>query len=146
MRACPATCNPAIAKSVENLIPKARFHWYVNISVSTELSFLKPGTASGAKTNRQMRRLVNQTANAAVIVKGSTFEIIYRRCVPRLGHNQAIGVIGHRQCRLIWLILHQGTRCEEWGPAVTKQSRYQRTWRMIRQLRNLGCRIELPNP
>ena len=30
MRACPATCNPAIAKSVENLIPKARFHWYLN--------------------------------------------------------------------------------------------------------------------
>jgi hypothetical protein len=55
-----------------------------------------------------MRRLLNQTANAAVKVKGSIFEIIYRRCVPRLGHNQAIGVIAHRQCRLIWLILHQG--------------------------------------
>jgi hypothetical protein len=98
------------------------------------------------KGNRQMRRLLNQTANAAVKAKGSIFEIIYRRCVPRLGHNQAIGVIAHRQCRLIWLILHQGTRYEERGPAVTKRSRYQRTWRMIRQLRNLGYRIELPNP
>ena len=57
-----------------------------------------------------------------------------------------IVVIAHRQCRLIWLILHQGTRYEERGPAVTKRSRYQRTWRMIRQLRNLGYRIELPNP
>src|SRR6266481_1670855 len=98
------------------------------------------------KGNRHMRRLLNQTANAAVKAKGSIFEIIYRRCVPRLGHNQAIGVIAHRQCRLIWLILHQGTRYEERGPAVTKRSRYQRTWRMIRQLRNLGYRIELPNP
>src|SRR4029077_15065547 len=35
-------------------------------------------------------------------------EIVYRRSVPRLGHNQAIGAIAHRQCRLIWLILHQG--------------------------------------
>jgi hypothetical protein len=61
-----------------------------------------------------------------VKVKGSIFEIIYRRCVPRLGHNQAIGVIiAHRQCRLIWLILHQGARYEERGPAVSKQSRYQ---------------------
>ena len=98
------------------------------------------------KGNRHMRRLLNQVANAAVKVKGSIFEIIYRRCVPRLGHNQAIGVIAHRQCRLIWLILHQGARYEERGPAVSKQSRYQRTWRMIRQLRNLGYRIELPNP
>jgi hypothetical protein len=43
----------------------------------------------------------------------SIFEIIYRRSVPRLGHNQAIGVIAHRQCRLIWLMLHQGARYEE---------------------------------
>jgi transposase len=98
------------------------------------------------KGNRHMRRLLNQAANAAVKVKGSIFEIVYRRSVPRLGHNQAIGVIAHRQCRLIWLILHQGTRYEERGPAVTQQSRYKRTWRMIRQLRSLGYRIEPPNP
>src|ERR1700747_2063122 len=98
------------------------------------------------KGNRHMRRLLNQTANAAVKTKGSIFAIVYRRCVPRLGHKQAIGVIAHRQCRLIWLILHQGTRYEERGPAVSKRSRYQRTWRMIRQLRNLGYHIEPPNP
>jgi transposase len=98
------------------------------------------------KGNRHMRRLLNQAANAAVKVKGSIFDVVYRRCVPRLGHNQAIGVIAHRQCCLIWLILHQGTRYEERGPAVTKQSKYKRTWRMIRQLRSLGYRIEPPNP
>lgn len=98
------------------------------------------------KGNRHMRRLLNQTANAAVKVKGSIFEIVYRRSVPRLGHHQAIGAIAHRQCRLIWLILHPGTRYEERGPAVTKRSKYQRTWRMIRQLRSLGYRIEPPNP
>src|SRR6266850_3311655 len=96
--------------------------------------------------NRHMRRLLNQAANSAAKTKGSIFEIVYRRSVPRLGHNQTIGAIAHRQCRLIWLILHQGVRYEERGPAVSKQSRYQRTWRMIRQLRNLGYRIELPNP
>jgi hypothetical protein len=57
-----------------------------------------------------MRRLLNQAANAAARTKGSIFEIVYRRSVPRLGHNQAIGAIAHRQCRLIWLILHQGVR------------------------------------
>src|SRR6202049_4844091 len=98
------------------------------------------------KGNRRMRRVLNQAANAAVKVKGSIFEIAYRRSVPRLGHNQAIGAIAHRQCRLIWLILHRGVRYEERGPAVTKRSKYQRTWRMIRQLQQLGYRIESPNP
>jgi transposase len=95
--------------------------------------------------NRHMRRVLNQAANAAARTKGSIFEIVYRRSIPRLGHNQAIGAIAHRQCRLIWLILHQGVRYEERGPAVTTRSKQKRTARMIRQLRNLGYRIELPN-
>jgi transposase len=98
------------------------------------------------KGNRHMRRLLNQAANAAVKSKGSIFEIVYRRTVPRLGHAQTIGAIAHRQCRLIWLILHQGVRYEERGPAVTKQSKQRRTARMLRQLRNLGYRIEPPKP
>ncbi len=98
------------------------------------------------KGNRQMRRILNQGANAAARTKGSIFEIVYRRSVPRLGHNQAIGAIAHRQCRLIWLILHQGVRYEERGPAVTKRSKQLRTWRMIRQLRSLGYHIEPANP
>ncbi len=98
------------------------------------------------KGNRHMRRILNQSANAAVKAKGTIFEIVYRRTVPRLGHQQTIGAIAHRQCRLIWLILHQGARYEERGPAVTKQSKQRRTAKMIRQLRSLGYRIEPPNP
>jgi hypothetical protein len=98
------------------------------------------------KGNRQMRRILNQTANAAVKAKGTIFEIVYRRTVPRLGHQQTIGAIAHRQCRLIWLILHQGVHYEERGPAVTKQSKQRRTAKMIRQLRSLGYRVEPPNP
>src|SRR5437762_8118765 len=94
------------------------------------------------KGNRHMRRILNQTANAAVKAKGSIFEIVYRRSVPRMGHKQAIGVIAHRHCRLIWLILHQGVRYEERGPAVSKRSKQQRTTRMIRELRRLGYRVE----
>ena len=96
--------------------------------------------------NRHMRRLLNQAANAAAKTKGSIFEIVYRRSVPRLGHNQAIGAIAHRQCRLIWLILHQRVRYEERGPAVTKQTKQRHTARMIRELRRLGYRIETPVP
>ena len=94
------------------------------------------------KGNRHMRRILNQTANAAVKAKGSIFEIVYRRCVPRMGHKQAIGVIAHRHCRLIWLILHQGVRYEERGAVVNKRWKQQRTARMIRELRRLGYRVE----
>jgi len=98
------------------------------------------------KGNRHMRRVLNQCANAAARTKGSIFEIVYRRSVPRLGHNQTIGAIAHRHCRLIWLILHQAVRYEERGPAVTKQSNQRRTARIIRQLRSLGYRIDPPTP
>jgi hypothetical protein len=89
-----------------------------------------PGDEESAGANRHMRRLLNQAANAAVKAKGTILDIVYRRAVPRL----------------IWLILHQGVRYEEQGPAVTKQSKQRHTARMIRQLRNLGYRIEPPNP
>jgi len=99
------------------------------------------------KGNRHMRRILNQAANAAVKHKGSIFEIVYRRLVPRLGHNKTIGAIAHRLCQLIWIILHNGVRYEERGPAVSEKSRRARTSRMIRTLRTLGYRVEpLGNP
>jgi len=94
------------------------------------------------KGNRQMRRILNQAANAAVKRKGSIFEIMYRRLVVRLGHNKTIGAIAHRLCHLIWIILHNGVRYEERGPAVSEQSRQRHTARMIRTLRTLGYRVE----
>jgi transposase len=97
------------------------------------------------KGNRHMRRVLNQAANAAVKHKGGIFQILYRRYVGRLGHNQTIGLIAHRLCRLIWKILHQGVRYEERGPAVSKKSSQRRAARMIRELRNLGYRVEPVN-
>ena len=90
------------------------------------------------KGNRHMRRILNQCANAAVKLKGSIFEILYRRLVLRLGHNQTIGAIAHRMCHLIWIILHNGVRYEERGPAVREISRQRRTARMIRTLQLPG--------
>ena len=95
------------------------------------------------KGNRQMRRVLNQAANAAVKRKGSIFEIVYRRLVLRLGHYKTIGAIAHRICQLIWIILHKGVRYEERGPAVCEKSKRARTLRMIRTLRTLGYRVEL---
>jgi transposase len=96
--------------------------------------------------NRQMRRLLNQAANAAVKTKGSIFELVYRRLVVRLGHAQAIGAIAHRLCRLVWNILHDGVAYEERGPAVTKARAQRRAAKLIRELRSLGYRVEPATP
>jgi len=100
-------------------------------------------SARSPKGNRHMRCLLNQCANAAVKRKGSIFEILYRRLVLRLGHKKTIGAIAHRLCQLIWMILHQGVRYEERGPAVSEKSKRARTARMIRTLQMLGYRVEL---
>jgi len=94
------------------------------------------------KGNRHMRPTLNQSSNAAAKAKGTIFGMIYRRMVPRLGHKQTAGAIAHRQCRLIWLILHQGVRYGEGDLAEAQRSKQRRAARVIRQLRSLGYRIE----
>jgi transposase len=96
--------------------------------------------------NRHMRRILNQAANSAVKHKGSIFEILYRRYVPRLGHKHTIAIIAHKLCRLIWKILHRGMRYEERGPEVNKKSKQARAQKMIRELRRLGYRVEPTTP
>ena len=96
------------------------------------------------KGNRNMRRLLNQCASAAVKLKGSIFQLLYRRLLPRLGHKQAIWAVAHKLCQLIWMILHKAIRYEERGPAVSERSKRVRTNRMIRILRKLGYQVEPP--
>jgi len=112
-----------------------------------------PGTEESAgknyshrcpKGNRQMRRVLNQAANAAVKAKGTIFAVVYRRLVPRLGHAQAIGAITHRLCRLIWKLLHERVRYEERGPVVSAEAKKVRARKMIRELRSLGYQVEFP--
>ena len=43
------------------------------------------------KGNRMMRRVFTQVANAAINSKGSVFQNLYRKLVPRLGHNNRLG-------------------------------------------------------
>ena len=89
-----------------------------------------------------MRRLLNQAAQSAVKVQGSIFDITFRKLLPRLGYKQAIWAIAHRLCRLLWMILHQGIRYEERGPAVSAKSQRTRAARMIKELKKLGYRVE----
>jgi len=95
------------------------------------------------KGNRQMRRILNQVANAAIKAKGSLFQLLYRRLMPRIGHFKAIWAVANRICRLTWKILHEGATYEERGPRLHAQAAKRSANRAIRRLRALGYEVTL---
>ena len=98
------------------------------------------------KGNRAMRRVLNQVANAAVKTRGSKFQLIYRRFLPRLGHNRAIWAIAHRLCRLTWKILRQGAAYIEYGELPNPKRLRARVAKFTRELRALGYQVIPPAP
>ena len=72
-------------------------------------------SSRSAKGNKYMRRMLNQAANAAARSKGTHFQAVFRRLLPRLGYQSAVWAIAHRLCRLVWKILHEGIRYIERG-------------------------------
>jgi hypothetical protein len=115
---------------------------WVGVCPGNEESAGESHSTRSPKGNRHMRRLLNQAAQSAVKVKGSIFELTFSRLLPRLGYQQAIWAIAHRLCRVLWVILHEGVRYEERGPAVSAKSKRTRAARMVRELTKLGYRIE----
>jgi len=94
------------------------------------------------KGNRNLRRLLNQVAQAAVKTKGSIFQSKFQHLRRGLQYQPAVWAIAHRLCRLIWKILHQQVRYEERGPAVSAKAPRRRTAKMIRELRKLGYSVQ----
>ena len=95
------------------------------------------------KGNRQMRRVLTQVAQGAVRTKGSVFERLYRRLLPKKGHGKAMWAVVHRVCRLTWKILHQGVEYEERGALPDPRLAKQRTAKLVRQLKLLGYNVQL---
>ena len=95
------------------------------------------------KGNRTMRRILNQSAKAAIRSKGSVFQDLYRRLVARIGHPKAIWAVAHKLCRIIWKILHDGVEYQELGRQPDPKSIERRTGKLVRQLRALGYQVQL---
>jgi transposase len=131
-----------VGPKAEEFCSEKKLSSWVGVCPGNEESAGVSQSTRSPKGNRQMRRLLNQAAQSAVKVKGSIFELTFKRLMPRLGYQQAIWAIAHRLCRLLWLILHQGARYQERGPAVSAKSTRTRAARMIRELKKLGYRIE----
>ena len=89
-----------------------------------------------------MRRLLDQAAHAAVKKKGSFFQHLYRRLLPRLGEQKAIWAVAHRLCRLVWKILHEGVSYVEKGLLMgDPKTMKRRQRRLAAEFRKLGFNV-----
>jgi transposase len=100
-------------------------------------------SSRSAKGNKYLRRVLNQAAHAAVAKKGSYFQVVFRRLMPRLGYKSAIWAIAHRLCRVVWKILHEGVRYIEQGREVGPREKKQRAQMLARALRKLGYEVAI---
>ena len=96
-----------------------------------------------AKGNKYLRRVLNQAAHAAVKKKGSHFQAVFRRLLPRLGYQAAIWAIAHRLCRVVWKLLHERVRFIEQGSEPNPKLRNQRARILARALRRLGYDVAI---
>jgi transposase len=100
-------------------------------------------SSRSAKGNKYLRRVLNQAAHAAIAKKGSYFQVVFRRLMPRLGYKSAIWAIAHRLCRVVWKILHEGVRYIEQGREVGPREKKQRAQMLARALRKLGYEVAI---
>jgi transposase len=126
----------------------AEFTSWVGTCPGKEESAEQNRSSRSAKGNKYMRRLLNQAAHAAARSKGTHFQAVFRRLLPRLGYQSAVWAIAHRLCRVVWKILHEGVDYIEQGVGAEPQALMHRAKYLARQLRKFGydLRITATNP
>src|SRR5215467_6828870 len=100
-------------------------------------------SSRSAKGNKYLRRVLNQAAHAAVKRKGSYFQVVFRRLLPRLGYQSAIWAVAHRLCRVVWKILHEGVRFIEHGIEPDPKAKMRHARRLAQALRKLGYQVTI---
>jgi transposase len=100
-------------------------------------------SSRSAKGNKYLRRVLNQAAHAAVKGKGSYFQMVFRRLLPRLGYQSAIWAVAHRLCRVVWKILHEGFRFIEHGLEPDPKAKMRHARRLAQALRKLGYQVTI---
>jgi transposase len=121
----------------------AEFTSWVGTCPGKDESAEENHSSRSAKGNKYLRRVLNQAAHAAVKKKGSLFQAVFRRLLPRLGYQSAIWAIAHRLCRVVWKILHEGVRFIEQGRELNPKAKQQRARMLTRALRKLGYEVAI---
>lgn len=95
-------------------------------------------------SNRWLRGMLVQMANAAVRCKTSYFASVYRRLAPRRGHKRAIVAVAHRLLIAVYHMLKQHQPYRDYRASDTGQrSQEQRLKRLQQQVERLGYQVQL---
>jgi transposase len=95
------------------------------------------------KGNKFLRRILTQAAQAAVKKKGSHFQMVFRRWLPRLGWQAALWAIAHKLIRVVWKILHDRVPYLERGEQSSPMVRRRRAHKMVKLLRAMGYKVAI---
>jgi transposase len=120
-----------------------QFASWAGFCSGSKVSAEKNHSSRSAKGNRFVRRLFTQAAHAAAKKKGSRFQSLFRRFLPRQHYTGAIWVLAHRLARLIWKILHQGVHYIEQGQDSPPEAKQRRARKMVQTLRRMGYAVTL---
>jgi transposase len=121
----------------------AKFASWVGTCPGKDESAEENHSSRSAKGNKYLRRVLNQAAHAAVKKKGSHFQVVFRRLLPRLGYQSAIWAVAHRLCRMVWKIVHEGVRFIEQGVEPDPKAKNKRARTLARALRKLGYEVTI---
>jgi transposase len=152
--AVPGIAVCAAEQMVAELGPEAaafaserRVASWVGVCPGREESAGKSRSNATPPGNRSMRRILAQSAWAAVRTKNSFFQLLFKRLVPRLGTQKAIWAVAHRLLRIVWIVLHRKVDYREMGPLAFQPASQQRRVRnMIRELASCGYQVTGPDP
>jgi transposase len=120
----------------------ARFSSWIGVCPGREESAGDNHDSRCAKGNVHLRRVLCQSAQAAVRTKNSYFEQKFRRLLPRLGYAKAVWAIARHLSVVIWKVLHEGIQYIEYGLAATPQAIQRRMRRIQREMRARGYAVE----
>jgi transposase len=121
----------------------AEFTSWVGTCPGKDESAEENHSSRSAKGNKYLRRVLNQAAHAAVKRKGSYFQVVFRRLLPRLGYQSAIWAVAHRLCRVVWKILHEGVQFIEHGIEPDPKAKTLHARRLAQALRKLGYQVTI---
>jgi transposase len=132
-----------VGVDVETFPSAGEFASWAGVCPGSEISAEENHSCRCPKGNRYVRRLLAEAAQAAVKKKGSHFQQVFRRFLPKLGYSGAVWVVAHRLARLVWKILHDGVRYIEQGKETTPAARKRRAQKLTKALRRLGYSVTL---
>lgn len=118
-----------------------QFASWAGVCPGSNISAEENQSTRSPKGNRYVRHLLTQAAHAAVKTKGSFFQALFRRFLPKLKYAGAIWAVAHRLARVVWKILHEAVPYIERGAEPTPQVKRRRAQKMVRALQQMGYKV-----